>query len=251
MNIAHNATVLPATPSEKRKTTHRLNAWNLRDWFSIAFWIFFNPARIGIHHNLYGPHAMKRTAGWLIATLVTVTLLLLVSPLVVDAYLSRYFIEHYDISPLVLLVGALVIGLMLGIMSYIENELSLGLVYGIGFGLSFSMIGVVAFGVMQDASTGLALTAGASVALGIIFGISRVVVLRLAYVVAGIFAVGMTFSVAGIITFAICIFVSMTAGNILHHNVKLGRPTSAGFAVLLLWLTSILMMVGSVLTLIS
>ena len=250
MNITHNSAVSPSTASEKRKIIRCLNVWNVRDWMRILFWIFFNPARIGVHHNLYGHHAMKRTAGWVIATLVTVTLLVLVSPLVLDTYLSRYFAENFNLSPQILCIGALLIGLAIGTLSYIENELSLGLVYGIGFGLAFGMTGVVAFGVMRDVSSGLALIAGTTVALGVIFGLAEVVVLRVAYVVAGIFAVGMTFGVAGVIIFAGAIFVSVPTGNILRRNVHLGRPTSAGFAVLLMWLASVLMMVGSVLTLI-
>lgn len=250
MNTTHNPTALNSTSSEKRKTTHRLNAWNLRDWLSILVWIFFNPARIGIHHNLYGHHAMKRTAGLLIATLLTATLLVLISPLLLDSYLARYFTENYNLSPHVLWIGALLIGLGIGTLSYMENELSLGLVYGIGFGLAFGLTGVVAFGVLRDFSSGAALITGATVALGVIFGFAEVVVLRVAYIVAGIFAVGMTFGVAGVMIFAGAIFVSVPTGNVLRRNVTLGRPTSAGFAVLLMWLASTLMMVVGVLTLI-
>jgi len=249
MNITNDPTVVSSP--HKRKTAHRLNPWQLRDWFRILVWVFFNPARINIHHNLYGHHAMKRTAGWLIATLVTGTLGLLVSPLLIDPYLAHRFAENYRIAPDILLIAALALGGSIGLLSYIENELSLGLVYGIAFGLAFGMTGVIAFGVMGDFTNGLGLIIGASVALGIIFGLAEVIILRVAYIVAGIFAVGMTFGVAGVLIFTIAIVVSMTTGNALRRNVTLGRPTSTGIAVLLIWLTSVLMMVGSVLTLIS
>jgi|GEM_PF-3403736 len=251
MNITHNSTTSHTATSEKRKTTDHLSTHNPRDWFSILVWIFFNPARISIHHNVYGHRAMKRPAGWLIATLVTVTLGLLISPLLLDSYLARRFVEQYHLFPSALLIGTVLIGLAIGVLSYIENELSLGIVYGIGFGLAFGMTGMVAFGVMHDVGSGLGLIVGTSVVLGVIFGLAEVVVLRMAYVVAGIFAVGMTFGVAGIFIFAIAIFVSVTAGNILRRNVNMRRPTSAGFAVLMVWLTSVLMMVSGILTLIN
>lgn len=126
---------------------HRLSGRNPLDWLRLLYWVLFKPVQIANHREAYGEGTEKSTGTWLVMTMVSIPMLLLMLPIVFNIESATAFALEINVAPQIVLLAILVFWAAIGLHGHTKNYLYAVIAFFAGFIVTSIMMGVAAFSV--------------------------------------------------------------------------------------------------------